>query len=109
MATADEIKHSQSMDEKGLNAPRVKPEDLDAMIAKEQYEVCNGILTICVLTLRNGYMIVGHAAPASKDNFDEQVGRELALKDARSQMWPLMGFHLREKLYSQEQPTTSEG
>jgi hypothetical protein len=57
-----------------------------------------GLLTICVLVLRNGFTILGKSAPASPENFDPQKGIDLAREDAVKQIWPLMGYALKEKL-----------
>ncbi len=55
-------------------------------------------LTICVVELVNGWTIIGKSAPASPENFDAEKGRTLALDDARRQIWPLLGFALKEHL-----------
>lgn len=56
------------------------------------------VLTICVVVLQNGYTIIGKSAPASADNFDALLGRKLAYDDAVRQIWPLMGYHLKQRL-----------
>lgn len=61
------------------------------------------LLTICVVVLQNGYTIIGHSACASKENFDEDIGRRLAKEDCIRQMWPLMGYNLRQALHLGEQ------
>jgi hypothetical protein len=55
-------------------------------------------LTICLLTMRNGFTIIGKAAPADPQNFDPELGRKFAREDAIRQVWPLMGYALRDKL-----------
>ena len=57
-----------------------------------------GVLTICLLVTRNGFTLIGKSAPASPDNFDAELGRKLAYEDAVRQLWPLMGYALRDKL-----------
>lgn len=56
------------------------------------------VLTICVLVLRNGSTIIGKSAPASLANFDAELERKLAYEDGVRQIWPLMGFSLRDRL-----------
>lgn len=56
------------------------------------------VLTVCLLVTRNGFTLIGKSAPASADNFDAELGRKLAYEDAVRQLWPLMGYALREKL-----------
>lgn len=56
------------------------------------------LLTFCVLTLKNGFTLVGKSAVASPENFNAELGRKIARKDAIEQLWPLLGFRLRDKL-----------
>ena len=55
-------------------------------------------LSICICVLRNGWTVIGKSAPASAANFDAELGRKLAYEDCIRQLWPLMGFALRERL-----------
>lgn len=84
---------------KGLTAPRVTPADLDAEIENTQYHVFEGsCLTVCCLTLRNGFTVTGESACASPSNFDAEIGQQVAFKNAREKIWPLLGFRLRDNL-----------
>lgn len=56
------------------------------------------LLTLCFVTTKNGFVLVGKSAPASAENFDEQKGKTFAYEDAMRQLWPLMGYALKEKL-----------
>lgn len=56
----DEAQIEAEIQRKGLNAPRLTPGMIDATIASEQYHVFPGsTLTVCALTLRNGYIVTG--------------------------------------------------
>lgn len=112
---------------KGLTAPRVTLRDIDAAIASEHYFTAMdgvagscmkngeefppsvkslfplGLLTFCVLVLKNGFTVVGKSACASPENFDADIGREIARENAVEQMWPLLGFALKDKLARGEQ------
>jgi len=57
-----------------------------------------GVLTICILVTRNGFTLIGKSAPADAGNFNQELGNKLAREDAIRQLWPLMGYALREKL-----------
>ena len=84
---------------KGLDAPRLTPALIDAAILAEQYHVFpDTTLTVCCLTLRNGYCVVGESAAASPENFDEEIGRKIARDNARNKIWALEGYLLRERL-----------
>lgn len=56
------------------------------------------LLTFCVLVLRNGYTVVGHSACASPENFNAEIGRRVARENAEREVWPLLGFRLRDEL-----------
>jgi hypothetical protein len=57
-----------------------------------------GLLTFCVLVLKNGFTVTGHSACASPENFDAEIGRKIAFDNAVREIWPLMGYALKEKL-----------
>jgi hypothetical protein len=84
---------------KGLNAPRLTPDHIDAQIKGEMYHVFPGTtLTVCALTLTNGFHVVGESAAASPANFDAEIGRKIARDNARSKIWAFEGYLLRSKL-----------
>ncbi|MEP2782145.1 MAG: Gp49 family protein [Pseudoruegeria sp.] len=84
---------------KGLNAKRITPTQLDAEIVSSQYHVFEGsCLTICCLTLKNGFTVTGESACASPENFNEEIGRKIARSNAREKIWPLLGFRLRDEI-----------
>ena len=102
---------------KGLTAPRVTPTDLEANIASEHYfTAANGVaasggivasdddglrcLTFCVLVLENGFTVTGESACASPENFDAELGRKIARKNAVDKVWPLMGYELKCRLHA---------
>jgi len=57
------------------------------------------LLTFCVLVLRNGFTVTGESACASPENFDAELGRKIARKNAVDKVWPLLGFRLRDALH----------
>lgn len=88
----------------GKTAPRLTPEDIDRTIVAEQFiQVPGTVLTICVLTLRNGFTATGESAPVSAENFDEKIGQDIARENARNKVWMLEGYLLKQSLYEQEQ------
>ena len=56
------------------------------------------LLTVCFVVMKNGFVVIGKSAPASAANFDAEKGRTFAWEDAIRQLWPLMGFSLRDQL-----------
>lgn len=121
----------QEIQSKNLNAPRLTPADIDAVIVSEHYFTAaqgeakaledgafvNGSLngaalrpipellsqiTFCVLILKNGYKISGvNHSGVSPENHDPELGRKLAYEDARNKVWELEGYLLKEKLNHQ--------
>lgn len=88
--------------DKGLTAPRVTPERLDEVILTEQYHVFEGTtLTVCALTLQNGFTVVGESAAASPENFDAEMGKKIARENARQKIWALEGYLLKQKLHDE--------
>jgi len=111
---------------KGLTAPRITPADIEGNIASERYFTAAdgvqgayrnggdvhphggtpsqaehqalGLLTFCVLVLKNGFTVTGESACASPENFDPEIGRKIARQNAVQKIWPLMGYELRAKL-----------
>lgn len=94
----------KEIQDKGLNAPRLTPDAIDAVILEEQYHVFPGTtMTVCCLTLRNGYNVTGESAAASPENFDAEIGRKIARTNAREKIWSLEGYALKQKLHESNQ------
>ena len=104
----------QDIQAKGLTAPRITPADIEANIVSEHYFTASegvhgrgvqviplGLLTFCVLVLRNGFIVTGESACASPENFDAEIGRQIARENAVNKVWPLMGYALKSKLAAQ--------
>lgn len=95
----DDNEIEKEIKEKGLTAPRVTPEHLERVIISEQYHVFNNsTFTACLLTLKNGYTVLGESACASPENFNAELGRKIARESAKNKIWQLEGYLLREKL-----------
>ena len=107
---SDTLKATDDYSATKATHPRVSLADMEAKIAGEYYTTADKAfdgcpttdamkyLTICVLSMENGFTIIGKSAPASPENFDEEKGRRFAYEDAIKQLWPLEGYALREKL-----------
>lgn len=66
------------------------------------------LLTFCVLSLDNGFTVVGQSACVSRANFDAEKGRQYAREDAVRKMWPLLGFRLADQLARPAAPPLSD-
>lgn len=96
----NEQRIEQEIQSKGLNAPRLNPTMIDDAIVGEQYHVFDGTtLTVCCLTLRNGFTVTGESAAASPENFDREIGQKIARQNAREKIWALEGYLLKQRLF----------
>lgn len=96
-------------------APRVTLESLNAKIVSEVSGRASDIfrdvpaasslacLTICVITMENGFTFVGKSACAAPENFNEELGRKFAREDAVRQAWAFEGYLLRELLHREQE------
>lgn len=81
-------------------APRLTPASIEAVVLREAYHVFPGTtLTVCCLTLRNGFNVTGESACASPAIFNAAKGEELARENAVRKVWPLEGYLLRQMLH----------
>ena len=89
----------KEIQDKSLTAPRVTPERLEEVITGEDYHVFPGSqLTVCCLTLANGFTVTGESACASPENFDAELGQKIARQKAKDKIWALEGYALRERM-----------
>lgn len=79
-------------------ATSITEEKIESQIVKEEFVRIGEKTTICLLTLRNGFEIVGTSACVDPKNFDEEKGRYWARKEAFEQIWKLEGYALAKEL-----------
>lgn len=89
----------REIQEKGLTAPRITPQQIQEAILDETYQHIQGTtVTVCVLQLRNGFTVTGHSACVSMENFDVELGKKIARQKAFDKCWELFGFQLASEL-----------
>ena len=94
----NEVEIEKEIQKKGLNAPRLTPTDIDAVIKGETFTTLpSGKCVICELTLNNGFTVRGESACVSVKNFDQDIGDDIAFKNARQKVWQLEGYLLQER------------
>ena len=106
VVSADDTAIEAEIVAKGLTAPRVTPELIDAMMARVVYRHAgfHGTTSIVVAAFLDGefYLGCGHSACVSKENFDPEIGFKIAKasaeKLARDKLWELEGYALRNAL-----------
>ena len=70
---------------------------VDEAIQGEDYRKMGEKTTVCLLTLRNGFEVVGSSACVDPANFDYMWGKRLAREDAMRKVWTLEGYLLQDK------------
>lgn len=88
---------------KGLTAPRLTPYDIEANIVDTEIVMhvskSGQVLRWAVLTTRNGFSVVGKPSCAvSAENDNSEIGEKVAIENSREELWPLMGYALKERL-----------
>ncbi len=103
----------QEIQAKGLTAPRVTPADIEANIVHTEIvkhiAPSGQVLRWAVLTTRNGFAVAGApSAATSSANDNAEIGEKVAIENARTALWPLMGYELRSKLVNAAQAQADE-
>lgn len=93
----------QEIQAKGLTAPRVSLAELEANIVATEIvkhvSKSGQVLRWAVLTVANGYAVTGRpSASVSSANDNAEIGEKVAIENAKNELWPLMGYALRERL-----------
>ena len=93
--------------EKGLTAPRITLKDLEDNITDidiVKFITKSGkILRWAVLTTKNGYAVTGNpSAAVSPQNDNSEIGEKIAIDNAKSELWGLMGYSLSDRLYNKK-------
>lgn len=109
----NEAQLEQKIQDLGLNAPRVTPADLDAAIDSvdvlKHVTPSGSVLRWAVLNLKNGFSVTGKpSAAVSVANDNQEIGRQVAIDNARSELWAFLGFRLKEQLHQATLSHTAE-
>ncbi|WP_220152523.1 Gp49 family protein [Klebsiella michiganensis] len=94
----------QLIQTKGLTAPRITLDDFKANIVNTEIvkhvSVSGQVLRWAVLTTKNGFSVTGKpSCSASSENDDAEIGEQIAIENAENELWPLMGYALKQRLH----------
>lgn len=78
-------------------AERVTKEYIDSRIAHRKFTRLDSTVTLCSITLDNGYSVRGESACVNPENYNQEIGERIANDNAYGKLWPLFGFLLAEK------------
>lgn len=80
---------------------RITPEYMERRIVDAVYHrLGGGTLTVCVITLDNGFKVTGNSACADPANYRADIGEKIAYDNAFRELWPLFGFLLVEGMFN---------
>ena len=77
-------------------------EHIQSVIKSVEY-VQVGVLTICVLTLQNGFTVTGESACSSLAFFDAEIGRKIARDKAEDKIWQLESYLAKQRTFEATQ------
>lgn len=78
---------------------KVTKDQIDAAIVDVTFVQIGLTVTVCSITLFNGFSVRGESACVDPANFDADIGRTIAHDDAYRKLWAFFGFLLAEKRY----------
>lgn len=89
----------QMIQDRNLNAPRLTPQHIEDTIVSCEFFRLTDVLTVCVLTLQNGFTTTGESACASPENYNQEIGEKIARENASEKIWVLEGYLLKQRLF----------
>lgn len=74
-------------------------EKLESLVERIYYHhVPDTTVTICAITLKNGFTVVGESACIDPDNFNHSIGEQVAYNNAFEKIWQLEGYRIKSQL-----------
>lgn len=75
---------------------------IESVIANERYDYKKDLgMTLCFLTLTNGFIVHGEAHILVYEWYDEQVSKQRARANAKDKIWVLEAYLLRQKQFEE--------
>lgn len=81
-----------------INMTKITEDYLNSQIVKVEYIKMGMKTVICMLTLENGFEIIGTSACVDVSKFNMDIGKEYAYENAFNKLWELEGYVLQSKL-----------
>lgn len=86
------------MSKYGLNK-----EKLESKITNVEYQRFGATGTLCVITLANGYTVIGESGCIDPSIFNEAMGKEIAYANAFEKLWGILGYAEKQRWYEETQ------
>lgn len=81
---------------------KVSREEVEEFVEQSQiqyHQFPNTTLTVCCITLPNGFSVSGESGCADPKEFNAQIGQQIAFNQAFSKVWMFMGWDLANTLF----------
>lgn len=85
---------------------KVTKDSIEArMMSVNYFTLPDTTVTVCNITMANGFSFRGESACVDPRNYDREIGESLAYKDAFGKIWAFEGYLLAERRYQMTQPS----
>lgn len=76
----------------------VTEQSVQDAIASEEYMTIGKKTTVCLVTLKNGFEVVGTSACVDEANYDIEIGKPFAKERAMQFVWMHLGFIMQQEM-----------
>ena len=80
-------------------AERVTMDYMRSRIKETTFMRFSETVTVCQITLDNGYSVRGESACVHRENYNKEIGETISEQNALDKLWPLFGFLLAEATF----------
>jgi hypothetical protein len=77
------------------NIDTITEETVESYIVKEEYHKLGTKMTACVMTLKDGFEVIGIAGVVNADNYNLEIGSKFARVKAKDKVWQHLGSILQ--------------
>jgi len=79
---------------------KVTEEQVEEAIVKEEYTKLGTKMTACVMTLADGFEVVGLAGVVNASEYNFEIGSKFARAKAKDDVWRHLGSILQYKIHN---------
>lgn len=98
----DEILTESTITDNRNKSTMITDDKISEVIEKVEYQRIGRKTTICCLTLKNGFEVIGTSACVDPENFNEELGKKYAYEVAKNDVKEFEGYRLQSELGDKE-------
>lgn len=80
----------------------VTPQDVEKSVVKEEYTKLGKKITVCHMTLSNGYEVIGYSGVVDESLYNKEIGERVARDKALNEVWSHLGSILQNQIFDSE-------